>query len=185
MDRGWRGVSFIQYVHLSVFGNIYVLRTNSSDQMISSNNLLVLVNNIQRNIPFYDSSTGISIQNVGGSLQLTTNFGLVSLTFGGLSTAELSLDSRYSKNVCGLCGDGDGDAINDFVDRSNEIVPLVGDQNTKYFKYIVLWFLMLNHFFIILNNIDGEVIGEQIKVFILLMIKVLILMDQCKLSYLF
>jgi hypothetical protein len=44
---------------------------------------------------------------------------------------------------------------------------------------------MLNHFFIILNNIDGEVIGEQIKVFILLMIKVLILMDQCKLSYLF
>jgi hypothetical protein len=134
MDRGKVGVSFIQYVQLSVFGNLYTLRPKNPEKIISSKNMQVHVNNIQRNTPFYDSSTGISIQNLGGSLQLTTNFGLLSLTFGGLQSAELSLDPKYAGYVCGLCGDGDGNPKNDFVDRNNTIVPLVGDYNTKFFR---------------------------------------------------
>jgi len=143
MERGKIGVSFIQYVQLSVFGNLYTLRPKKLDQMISSKNIYVHVNNIQRNPPFYDSSTGISIQNLGGSLQLTTNFGLLSLTFGGQQSAELSLDPKYAGYVCGLCGDGDGNPKNDFVDRNNKIIPLVGDYNTKFFRQNIIIFFFL------------------------------------------
>jgi hypothetical protein len=119
------------------------LRPINPEKIISSKNMQVHVNNIQRNTPFYDSSTGISIQNLGGSLQLTTNFGLLSLTFGGQQSAELSLDSKYAGYVCGLCGDGDGNPKNDFVDRNNKIIPLVGDYNTKFFRQNFIFFFLI------------------------------------------
>ena len=55
MDRGKIGVSFIQYVQLNVFGNLYTLRPINPEKIISSKNMQVHVNNIQRNTPFYDS----------------------------------------------------------------------------------------------------------------------------------
>lgn len=139
MDRGWNGVSFIQYVQLSVFNNTYKLATIGVDSMVTSKNMYLTVNNIQRNPPYNDIANGISIQNIGDNLQLTTNFGLVSLTFGGPYSAQLSLDGRYGTFLCGLFGNGDGNAPNDFSDRSGTIVPLVGDVNTQYFKWGSNW----------------------------------------------
>ena len=139
MDRGWNGVSFIQYVQLSVFNNTYKLATIGVDPMVTSKNMYLTVNGIPRNPPYNDIANGISIQNIGDNLQLTTNFGLVSLTFGGPYSAQLALDGSYGKFVCGLCGNGDGNAANDFSDRNNNLVQLVGNENTKYFRWGSNW----------------------------------------------
>ncbi len=139
MDRGWGVVSFIQYVQLSVFNNTYKLATIGKDSMITSSNMYLTVNGVPRTAPYNDVVNGINIQNIGDNFQLTTNFGLVSLNFGGPYQTELSLDASYAKYVCGLCGNGDGNATNDFSDRNNNIVSLVGDTNTMYFKWGSNW----------------------------------------------
>ena len=97
MDRGWGVVSFIQYVQLSVFNNTYKLATIGKDSMITSSNMYLTVNGVPRTAPYNDVVNGISIQNIGDNFQLTTNFGLVSLNFGGPYQTELSLDASYAK----------------------------------------------------------------------------------------
>ena len=136
---GLTAVSFIKYVQLSAFDNVYRLETTGDVQPVTASTLLFTVNGVQKNTPFNDFTNGISVQIVGGSLQLTTQFGLVSLTFGDASSAQLALDTKYAQYVCGLCGNGDGNAPNDFSDRSGTIVPLVGDANTQYFKWGSNW----------------------------------------------
>ena len=52
---------------------------------------------------------------------------------------DVTLCDAYAGYVCGLCGNGDGVTTNDFVDRSNNTVALVGDKYTKYYAWGSKW----------------------------------------------
>ena len=98
----------------------------------------MIINNVVRSPPYSDAKQGINVFMSGGSLKFTTNFGL-SITWGGKSKAEILLDSAYGSFVCGLCGNGDGNKLNDFVDRSNNNVALGTERFTKYFEWGSKW----------------------------------------------
>ena len=86
---------------------------------------------------YRDSLAEISI--IGHYLQFTTKFGL-RITWDGKQRIDISLCSSYSKYVCGLCGNADGNAVNDFVDRDNKPVSVsVGDHNTRFFNWGRSW----------------------------------------------
>ena len=49
------------------------------------------------------------------------------------------LCDAYASYVCGLCGDGDGNATNDYVDRNKKSVALSGGKYTKYYDWGSKW----------------------------------------------
>ena len=130
-------VSFIIYVEIKIYNNVYRLITTSSSQLITDSTVKFSVNDVLVSPPFYDSKLGIDVYLAGGTLKFVTKF--LTVTWGGKSQAEILLSQQYSNYVCGLCGNGDGVQSNDFVDRSYQSVTLVGDRFTKHFEWGSKW----------------------------------------------
>ena len=71
--------------------------------MLKNNELLV--NGSPTFVPF--ASNGVNIVNSGGSLVLSTNFGLT-VTWNGDAKSDVSVCDAYAGYTCGLCGNSDG-----------------------------------------------------------------------------
>ena len=93
---GSNSVSSIDYVEINIYGSqIRLLRGG-----------VFTVNGVGRTTP-YSGPQGTTINIVGGTLIVSTSFGLV-VNWDRVSTATYTLSSQYSKLVCGLCGNADG-----------------------------------------------------------------------------
>lgn len=103
-------VSFIKYIEVNVFNISYRLSTTSAVQLVTAGSEKLYINNIERNPPYFDSVNGINVYLSAGYLIFSSKFGLT-ITWGGKSKAEILLSSSYANQVCGLCGDGDGEYL--------------------------------------------------------------------------
>lgn len=124
-------VAFVRQLEINVYNQIYVLLKKVNGTYVYT------VNGLLRQGAFTDSN-GVNIYIAGGRLFFTAPFGLV-ITWDGDNRADVQLCSAYSSYVCGLCGNADGVPANDYVDRNNVIVPLVGNRYTQYFAWGSTW----------------------------------------------
>ncbi|XP_008402072.1 von Willebrand factor-like, partial [Poecilia reticulata] len=72
----------------------------------------VEVNGITRNLPVVFNG-GLSIFGSGSQTFVKGNFGL-SVMYDGSSTVSISVSPDYRGNMCGLCGDFNGNPNDDF-----------------------------------------------------------------------
>ena len=100
-------------------------------------NFYYSLNGIIRSPPYSDRN-GTNVFVTAGKIAFSSNIGLT-VTFDGNEKSEVYICDSYASHVCGLCGNADGNADNDFVDRSNTAVPLVGDIFSKYFQWAANW----------------------------------------------
>ena len=61
---------------------------------------------------------------------MKTNFGL-RIEWDGVYTWKVFIPGRYKNQICGLCGNWDGDRSNDFKIRGGDIVSIYFDK--EYF----------------------------------------------------
>ena len=90
-------VSSVQYVEIHLYG--------SQIRLLLGNK--VTINGISTSTP-YSGLQGTTINRVGGRLVLTTNFSFV-VTWDGVSRVVYTIPGSYAGNVCGLCGNADGE----------------------------------------------------------------------------
>lgn len=115
------------------FSNVKYIVVNVYDQELKLNKDRTLkVNNVVTRVPY--KYNNLSIIYYGSGLMMTTEFGLtatISSHYNGRTEITLCKEI-YAGKVCGICGNGDGDRTNDFVDRENNPVQLSGSSLTKY-----------------------------------------------------
>ena len=122
-------VSYVRYVEVRVFNlTIRLLKNNA-----------VHINGVPSFVPF--ASQGVNIVNLGGSLILSTNFGLT-VSWNGDAKADVSLCDAYAGYTCGLCGNSDGKISSKFslfIDGGNIIISLLNNIiNQKEIKIMIL-----------------------------------------------
>ena len=129
------GVSYIEYIEVSVFGNIYKLMKNTATRK-----LVFTVNNLDLYPPYNSQTHGIQIYGAAGRLNFISNFGL-NIIWDGSSRASFSLCNAYKNYTCGMCGNGDGNKTlaNEIVDRQNKPVAVNGTKVTQYALYGHKW----------------------------------------------
>ncbi len=121
-EPGWNffngNVAYVRYVEIHVFGMQFrLLRSENWD-------IPFTINGVKRNAPYADDTNGINIVKNGGKLLFSTNFGL-SIDWDGRESVGYTLCDAYSKYICGLCGNGDGNNGNDYVDRNKTTISNV------------------------------------------------------------
>ena len=121
-------VSYIDYLEVNAYNNSYRLLQKKKFQK----------NGVNTDIPFTDLDGKVKVVKKGFVTLFTTEFGLT-ITFDGNMRQTVRLCDAYKNNVCGLCGNADGNKVNDFVDRKNNIVPIVGPYHTRSFKWGSEW----------------------------------------------
>ncbi|XP_072033346.1 uncharacterized protein [Amphiura filiformis] len=80
------------------------------------------------NPPFdnIDKEDGVTLSMAGKNVELTTGFGL-KVSFDGKYDWKVHIPGKYKKNICGLCGNWDGDKKNDFTLPDGSVAR---DENT-------------------------------------------------------
>ncbi|XP_048883722.1 IgGFc-binding protein-like [Brienomyrus brachyistius] len=101
-ERGVAGVSYLRKLYVTVNGVTVTLMKSRR----------TLVNGLQVSLP-HSPSPFISLSLAGQYVTLQTTFGLT-VRWDGNHYAQISVPSSYSEQMCGLCGDYDGDSNNDF-----------------------------------------------------------------------
>ncbi len=118
-EPGWNffngNVAYVRYVEINVFGMQFRLLRNQGANTPFS------LNGIFKNAPYAEDFLGLNIVKNGGKLVFSTNFGLT-VSWDGVNAVEYSLCDAYSTYVCGLCGNGDGNNMNDYVDRNKTLI---------------------------------------------------------------
>lgn len=126
-------VSYIRFIDVNVFGNIYRLIQKSKGKLGFTMNGINMVSN------YNDEFNGLRIYISAGNLILITNFGLM-VKWNGVHKAEVTICSYYADYVCGLCGNADGKKENDFMDRENNLVDVSSsDYYTRFFEWGSKW----------------------------------------------
>ncbi|XP_026578053.1 zonadhesin-like, partial [Pseudonaja textilis] len=95
-------VSYVNSVHVAVYGSRVSLLKNRK----------VNVNSTRKNLPVYVGGNRIVVQLSGGYVILKTDFGL-SVRFDGNQYVEVAVPSEYQGQLCGLCGNFNGDPGDD------------------------------------------------------------------------
>ncbi|XP_028812929.1 mucin-5AC-like [Denticeps clupeoides] len=86
----------------------------SNELILTDGNYQVVPSNVGEEIPYKISTMGIY-------LVVEANNGLI-LIWDRKTSMFIKLSPEFSGNVCGLCGNYDGNANNDFTTRSHEVV---------------------------------------------------------------
>ncbi|KAJ8416809.1 hypothetical protein AAFF_G00326870 [Aldrovandia affinis] len=102
-ERGVAGVSYLQKLYVTVSGVTVTLMKSRR----------TLVNGLRVSLP-HSPSPLISISLAGQYITLQTSFGL-KVRWDGNHYAHISVPSSYFDQMCGLCGDYDGNQNNDFT----------------------------------------------------------------------
>jgi hypothetical protein len=119
--------SLLRFVALSAYNNLYTINLGR----------VFMVNNIKVGLPFQDDH-GVRADRRGNFVVLTTRFGL-RVEFDGIYTHFVYLCDSYAGHVCGLCGNGDGNRNNDFVDRDGNFVSTSGNYFTRFYRWGSSW----------------------------------------------
>jgi hypothetical protein len=101
--ESWSGTTFISYVELVLYGNTYKLLKG----------LRLLVNENPYSLPYTDSYSVFVVAGPSDRIVLTTNFGL-EIAFLNEEDAQITLSQKYSRYVCGMCGNMDGNGFKQF-----------------------------------------------------------------------
>ena len=128
-------VAYVQYVEINLNGTEYRL------MKLVNNVIQFTINGRTTTTPYFDKANQISAVMSGGRLWFNTGFSL-NIAWDGDNRVDISLCNSYSKYVCGLCGNADGIASNDYVDRLNRPFSLVGTKFTMYFDWGSLYRVM-------------------------------------------
>uniref|UniRef100_A0A9J7YLD8 Zonadhesin, like n=1 Tax=Cyprinus carpio carpio TaxID=630221 RepID=A0A9J7YLD8_CYPCA len=102
-ERGISGVSYLRKLYVTVDGITVTMMKNRR----------TLVNGLRVSLP-HSPSPLISLSAAGQYVILTTPFGL-KVQWDGNHYAKISLPSSYYDQMCGLCGDYDGNPNNDYT----------------------------------------------------------------------
>ncbi|KAL4006244.1 lactase-phlorizin hydrolase [Sarotherodon galilaeus] len=102
-ERGVAGVSYLRKLYVTVDGITVTLMKTST----------TLVNGVRVALP-HSPSPLMSISLAGQFITLQTSFGL-RVRWDGNHYAQISVPSSYYDQMCGLCGDYDGNPDNDFT----------------------------------------------------------------------
>ncbi|XP_055757341.1 IgGFc-binding protein-like [Salvelinus fontinalis] len=102
-ERGLAGVSYLKKLYVTVDGITVTLMKSRK----------TLVNGKRVSLP-HSPSPLISLSLAGQYVTLQTPFGL-KVRWDGNHYAQISVPSSYSDQMCGLCGDYDGNPNNDFT----------------------------------------------------------------------
>ncbi|KAM7377718.1 hypothetical protein PAMA_014158 [Pampus argenteus] len=114
-ERGVSGVSYLRKLYVTVNGMTVTLMKARR----------TLVNGRRVALPHSPSSL-ISLSLAGQYVTLQTPFGL-QVRWDGNHYAQISVPSSYYDQMCGLCGDYDGNADNDFTKPDGTLVGNVND----------------------------------------------------------
>ncbi|XP_078061976.1 alpha-tectorin-like, partial [Mustelus asterias] len=104
-NRGGRTVSWVRFVHLSVYGAEITLVNGATDH--------VLLNGSRFSVPLVIGGGQVRISTSGFTVNVRTDFGL-DLSFDGLHHVTISLPANYQNATCGLCGNMNGDRSDEF-----------------------------------------------------------------------
>ncbi|XP_029473208.1 IgGFc-binding protein-like [Rhinatrema bivittatum] len=102
-------VSYVKYVDIDVYGNRITLGKNRGVQLNGQSEILPI-----------SSLPGVQVFLSGQYVLLTTNFGL-NVRFDGNHRVEVTLPSEYQGRVCGMCGNYNGNKLDDFLNPDGEL----------------------------------------------------------------
>jgi len=121
-------VAFIRYVEIDVFDTEFRLVKSGRGQNS------IEVDGVSMPIPYRNAETNITITKNGGQIVFSTKFGLT-IFWDGKQKAEVSLCEQYARHTCGLCGNGDGNSDNDYVDPQGKPIEI----GSKFFNRHHVW----------------------------------------------
>uniref|UniRef100_UPI0037E8B019 zonadhesin, like n=1 Tax=Semicossyphus pulcher TaxID=241346 RepID=UPI0037E8B019 len=114
-ERGVSGVSYLKKLYVTVSGvTVTMMKSRRT-----------LVNGLRVALP-HSPSPLMSLSLAGQYITLQTTFGL-QVRWDGNHYAQISVPSSYHDQMCGLCGDYDGNANNDFTKPDGVQVGNVND----------------------------------------------------------
>ncbi|XP_040423240.1 IgGFc-binding protein-like [Cygnus olor] len=104
-------VSYVQYVDVDVYGQRIRLGKGG----------VVTVNGVAEVLPCTPSA-GVQVSSSGFYTVVTTDFGL-RVKFDGNHLVEVTLPSTFGQKVCGMCGNYNGMAADDFLNPDGVLEP--------------------------------------------------------------
>ncbi|XP_055358421.1 zonadhesin, like [Betta splendens] len=114
-ERGVTGVSYLRKLYITVNGiTVTMLKSRRT-----------LVNGLRVALP-HSPSPLMSLSLAGQYVTLQTTFGL-RVRWDGNHYAQITVPSSYHDQMCGLCGDYDGNPNNDFIKPDGSLVANVND----------------------------------------------------------
>ncbi|XP_029382830.1 zonadhesin, like [Echeneis naucrates] len=114
-ERGVPGVSYLRKLYVTVNGiTVTLMKARRT-----------LVNGVRVALP-YSPSPLMTLSLSGQYIILQTNFGL-EVRWDGNHHAKISVPSSYFDQMCGLCGDYDGNPNNDYTKPDGTLVANVND----------------------------------------------------------
>ncbi|XP_056156221.1 zonadhesin, like [Lampris incognitus] len=114
-ERGVSGVSYLKKLYVTIDGITVTLMKNRR----------TMVNGLRVALP-HSPSPHVSLSLAGQFITLQTTWGL-RVRWDGNHYVQISVPSSYSDNMCGLCGDYDGNPNNDFTKPDGTLVGNVND----------------------------------------------------------
>ncbi|XP_051285542.1 zonadhesin, like isoform X2 [Dicentrarchus labrax] len=114
-ERGAPGLSYLRKLYVTVNGvTVTLMKARKT-----------LVNGLRVALP-HSPSPLMSLSLAGQYITLKTTFGL-QVRWDGNHYAQISVPSSYYDQMCGLCGDYDGNPDNDFIKPDGTLVGNVND----------------------------------------------------------
>ncbi|XP_037116970.1 zonadhesin, like isoform X3 [Syngnathus acus] len=114
-ERGLPGVSYLRKLYITVDGITVTLMKAKR----------TLVNGLRVALPHSPTPT-VTVSRAGQYVTVQTSFGL-QVRWDGNHFAQISVPSSYQDQMCGLCGDLDGNPNNDFTKPDGVLVANVND----------------------------------------------------------
>ncbi|XP_077357683.1 IgGFc-binding protein-like isoform X3 [Festucalex cinctus] len=114
-ERGLPGVSYLRKLYITVDGITVTLMKAKR----------TLVNGLRVALP-HSPSRVVTVSRAGQYVTVQTSFGL-QVRWDGNHFAQISVPSSYRDQMCGLCGDLDGNPNNDFTKPDGVLVAYVND----------------------------------------------------------
>ncbi|XP_077400930.1 zonadhesin, like isoform X2 [Vanacampus margaritifer] len=114
-ERGLPGVSYLRKLYITVDGITVTLMKAKR----------TLVNGLRVALP-HSPSRVVTVSRAGQYVTVQTSFGL-QVRWDGNHFAQISVPSSYHDQMCGLCGDLDGNPNNDFTKPDGVLVANVND----------------------------------------------------------
>ncbi|CAH2318254.1 c-binding -like [Pelobates cultripes] len=123
-NRGSKVVSYVTAVQVNICDFDIVIDRRYKDK--------ILLNGVLTNLPYIVDNGKLSIYKEGFHCIVQTSFG-VRVSFNWESHIAVKVPSTYAGALCGLCGNFDGNANNDFTMKNNQITnkPLLFGNSWK------------------------------------------------------
>ncbi|KAK7909334.1 hypothetical protein WMY93_014018 [Mugilogobius chulae] len=117
-------ISYVKAVHTHVHGmKISILKGGTP--VVKSNHLVFQINNTNVNLPV-NPAPGVSVLKSGKHYTVVLDFG-VTVRYDGNHYMDIKVTKDFKSQLCGLCGDYDGDAKDDFRKPDGSLTSSAND----------------------------------------------------------